>query len=248
MPESKTTKCRAKNQATCPYHGSKLVFQEIIKDINDQAKQSRLGNIYILSTEQAEEAFPVIEPIIDEAITLANNAVKTGTEGQYVLEIKLVNQIRDLPYDARVALKEGTSVIWSKEIARVVYQNANKNLKLPPDSTNELLLKPKGEDGYKYLLAKMLQENGSPVSKNGSRYGWHDVDATKHIWSCGGIDYISGADEDTWYEFAGSFAEGDDTIHGLSAKAICKCGAWRGTVRWEGNVSEAIRLAFTYFE
>lgn len=247
MPkETKTGVCKAKNPTICRYHGAKVIAPQIvdkfIQRYHPQGLTEEGKRRYIEETEELEI---YIEPLLEAVATELEKNKRT--KNYYKLDPNALAAA----FFNRQAVPPRLLSYYNVDVfaTREILKEANKSLPMPPEEKNELdpqLLST--NKGHKFLLAKALQEQGRPVAQVGSTYyGWSDEESQAHIRECGGISYVSNTEEDTWAEFAGTFADSDNYNHGLVGDGICKCGGWRGQLRYEGSVSEAIELAFKFF-
>lgn len=107
---------------------------------------------------------------------------------------------------------------------------------------------------YEALVTKAVIRHGNLVDKSASLYGWMDQrddyesgslwgGGPRHIVSCGVASTGKVVEDATWYEFAGTFAEGDNYKHGMEVHGVtCNCGRLTDRVyRWDANPGEAIR-------
>jgi hypothetical protein len=108
------------------------------------------------------------------------------------------------------------------------------------------------EAEYKKILTAAIIKNGSLVKQDGgSQFGWADSNTewgvglrgTRHTSSCGIAKTGRVEEYASWYEFMGTFYEGDNTVHGMEVHGVtCNCGLITDRVfRWSTSVSEAIR-------
>lgn len=99
----------------------------------------------------------------------------------------------------------------------------------------------------KRRILKFLTKNGLPADTDWSRwyYGWIARDwatLVTHLGTCK-VDIIHSSYEDAyWYEFQGTFYEGDSTVRGIEAKITCACGEITNRVwRYAGGYVELIK-------
>lgn len=109
---------------------------------------------------------------------------------------------------------------------------------------------------YTAIITRAIIKHGSLVRSDSSLFGWvSDEDYGKgerYTWPVGprhsitcGIAKTGRVDEHAyWYEFMGTFYEGDNTVHGMEVHGVtCNCGRITDrTFRWKESVGEAIRL------
>lgn len=98
---------------------------------------------------------------------------------------------------------------------------------------------------YERVLARVIIKRGSVVVQTDGWYGWVDYDATTHVSKCG-VATHGAPDEDTWYEFKGTFYEGDTSVHGMALSGVtCKCGRITDrSLRWQASVVEVATEVF----
>jgi hypothetical protein len=105
---------------------------------------------------------------------------------------------------------------------------------------------------YEKILTAAIIKNGQLVRTNGGYYGWGDYEgdyggdfrSPRHSTTCG-IAKTGRVEEDAyWYEFMGTFYEGDNTKHGMEVHGVsCNCGRITDRVfRWSESPGEAIRI------
>lgn len=84
------------------------------------------------------------------------------------------------------------------------------------------------KEGFKRALLDVLARDGTPVRETGDTYyGWihNDWRRVRVDVASIGLDYdASSYEEETWSEFQGTFYEGDDRVHGISATLVLKDG------------------------
>lgn len=104
---------------------------------------------------------------------------------------------------------------------------------------------------YNRILTAAIIKNGSLVRTDASQYGWSDYgdygnDFTKprHSTTCGIAKTGRVVEDADWYEFMGTFYEGDNTVHGMEVHGVsCNCGRITDRVfRWSESPGEAIRI------
>ena len=101
------------------------------------------------------------------------------------------------------------------------------------------------KEEYERILTAAILKNGSLVRNEGNTYyGWTDYEATTHISSCGAAKTGRIVEDAYWYEFMGTFYEGDETVHGMEVHGVtCNCGRITDRVyRWSESPGEAIRI------
>lgn len=106
---------------------------------------------------------------------------------------------------------------------------------------------------YERLLVRLVLANGSLVGEDASFYGWHDHTTfrwpgpgfSEHVGTCG-IKSTGRVQEDIWYEFKGTFYEGDTSVHGISLKGVtCNCDKVQDReVRWSAPMQEVAEAVF----
>lgn len=241
MSDKRERPCQAKNPNTCRVHGPGLLVPVVLERIMDNyfganAKNKPSGQEFMkqyMGDYDPELAEQFVAEIFDE---IQNTSPEKTNHYSILRAVQKNHEYKEVsPYN---------SVGFLQTALETVEQERNLNTPLPDDGTNELLIPMNSKEGYKYLIANVVASHGSPVSKGNNTYGWHDSKASSHVSSCG-IGYVTDAQEETWSEWAGTFAEHDNYVQGITGMAACNCGRWRGTLRWEGSPSEAIRLAFS---
>lgn len=101
---------------------------------------------------------------------------------------------------------------------------------------------------YDRLLARVVLKQGELVRKDESQYGWHDYNdgwvRDSHHRTCEVT--CKRVQEVTWYEFQGTFYEGDESVHGVSAFGVtCACGKLKDReVRWSAAMQEVAQAVF----
>jgi len=109
-----------------------------------------------------------------------------------------------------------------------------------------MALSEEAQREYDEALRRATIRNGSVLATRERRFGWQDFEATLHLGQCGGTSELN-AQEDFWYEFAGTFAEaGDHEKHGVSLKGVsCQCGELSDReVRWTDYPSAMTEAVF----
>ena len=104
---------------------------------------------------------------------------------------------------------------------------------------------------YERILTAAILKHGSLVRKDASQYGWLDGleygegwKNPRHSVQCGIAKTGRIVEDAYWYEFMGTFYEGDNTVHGMEVHGVtCNCGKITDRVfRWSESPGEAIRI------
>jgi hypothetical protein len=96
--------------------------------------------------------------------------------------------------------------------------------------------------GFRKAMIDALIKSGTPVSKDAGFYGWIDYDGAeiKAAIRAGEIDYDATAWDDVdWYEFMGTFYEGDTRKTGIDINVVMTNGDTY-KLRYAGTVGELI--------
>jgi hypothetical protein len=97
---------------------------------------------------------------------------------------------------------------------------------------------------YRRALSAATVKHGSVLrEKPTSFYRQYDR-SIRHAPNC--VITVRGqVQEDTWYEFQGTFAN-DHTVHGIVATGVtCSCGVLKDrTIRWQASTSEVALAVF----
>jgi hypothetical protein len=99
---------------------------------------------------------------------------------------------------------------------------------------------------YDDALRTAVLRHGALVSRD-TRYGWISSD-WNHKRDCEMVS-AQKVDESEWYDYAGSFADGEQSHiarRGFDLKGVnCACGYIKDrTIRWDASPSEAIEAVF----
>lgn len=99
-------------------------------------------------------------------------------------------------------------------------------------------------DEYKRRVREYVAENGRPVDQNRSIYGWCDWTAQQHTYTdaCTWV-ILPGAqmEEQTYYQFEGTFVDGSYAIGINVTPAHCTCGKYTDvTLRYEGSLQDIL--------
>lgn len=119
-----------------------------------------------------------------------------------------------------------------------------------------MAMSPEVQAEYDRALTAVVVEHGTIVKERPSIYGWIDYNALDHIgqgWrtpqgTCALIvPENAHPREDRWVEFAGTFAEDDNSRTGVAVDGVsCRCGQLTNrTVRWDAHVQEVAEAVFT---
>lgn len=108
--------------------------------------------------------------------------------------------------------------------------------------SDNLLTSVPTDDGWRSrfdrALAQLLAQEGKPVSLDSSFYGWEDHSKNPHEW--GHMVGVFDIQEDSWAEFAGTFASTHDHFTGITADVVYSSGYSR-KARMEGTLGEIMR-------
>lgn len=109
---------------------------------------------------------------------------------------------------------------------------------------------------YDRLLIKLVLRHGDLVSERATTFGWRDYAETfpndwygrtfvEHLERCG-IQSVGSVQEEIWYEFQGTFYEGDNSVHGVAVFGLtCNCGKLTNrSVRWSARMQEVAQAVF----
>lgn len=86
--------------------------------------------------------------------------------------------------------------------------------------------------GFRKAVISTIVEKGTPVDTNRNNrslfYGWMSYDwgrITGHLHECGiDVDKCGDPDDTEWFEFMGTFYEGDHIQRGIEVTITCSCG------------------------
>lgn len=109
-------------------------------------------------------------------------------------------------------------------------------------------MSPEVQEEYDRILAAVAAREGYLLKEGDEWSRFMPYDYTSHIRECGIKSGV--AEEDTWYEFVGTFASThDSTMHGVKVTNVtCNCGRFTNrTVLWRVGISEAIQAVFEQF-
>jgi hypothetical protein len=109
-----------------------------------------------------------------------------------------------------------------------------KKREVPPDPV---------EDEYRKIMIDLVLQHGTLVDPFANLFGWVDADYD-HVRDC--PTTALAVEEDSWSEFAGTFAPDDNLIHGITAVGVtCVCGRLTNRrVRWAGRMQDIARAMF----
>lgn len=129
-------------------------------------------------------------------------------------------------------------VVWMKDKNATTLPKENLLEKEKIGSKNQA---GKEITNYDHMLARYIADKGEPIHPIPSYYSWSDFEMYRHIKGPCSIAAVTSVKEDYWSEFNGTFNEDDNTVHGLNAHAQCKCGYFKGELRYQGRVTEIIK-------
>jgi len=116
-------------------------------------------------------------------------------------------------------------------------------------------------DDYNSDLRAFIAREATPVKpdtqfdfdvwESYDQYGWHDMEAKRHIDECGLVVPEGAETREIWFsEFRNTFEDNDDAL-GVNAyggdkdsetNIRCNCGKYSGLMmRWEGSLHDALQ-------
>lgn len=229
------SKCRAKVPTACRVHGNKLIASKLYNEYT--VKQGFKSN-----PEDYVEIVDQLNLIIDSLETDGDSA----KDAEYILKL-LEATYWNYPDSAYNKLFSKADFHAQELVQKVVWL---KDAKATVIAEPNLLVKPTDKSSYKaydHALAHYLVDKGYPVRQGDTYYGWGDYEMNQHIKNCKivGVEQVK---EDSWREFVDTLSEDDATIHGITGKAQCRCGYFKGKLRIETRTTEIIKdLANNYF-
>ena len=102
------------------------------------------------------------------------------------------------------------------------------------------------QDEFRDALIRALVDDGMPVDDKPDRFSWLAKNwraLYAHLAECDLDTAACEYDDETWTEFAGTFAEpGDEWNAGIRVTVRCRCRQIDGRAwRWKGEYAELIR-------
>jgi len=223
-----STKCQAKNPATCRYHGENFIVDKVYKKFVIQ--KGWHGKV-----EQYQILVKSINQLLDDPNYVASY--------EKLLPEDVYGTLQNLAATEEfVADPSPRSFLYyfptEDIISEVMYLKDDNKFVLP--DTNLLT------EGNKQRIANFMAAMGTPVSANPTYFSWNDSNMSDHIKHDCEIVNVSEINENaSWREFDQTIDDEDDPFsdsaddfhYGVDAKAQCKCGRFKGMLRFEGSIN-----------
>jgi hypothetical protein len=237
-------KCEAKDRGKCRFHRSGAFAETAVSmymDANsgyDKKVQERLVSLKPVLLEYSDRLYKKIESgIKDKTFVLNNSRVARPL-------IRLNDKVLEEMKNDGIARNERFDL---RELASFVLMQTNRVNRVNRAKEVNVFGENSKASTFDKSAGHYLAEKGGFVDPYSDNYygSWEKRGVAEHIKSCG-IAFMGTPQEDTWHQFAGTFAD-DDRSHGMSAEVECNCGTATGKLRIEGEFTDITReLVNTY--